>query len=187
MGVYYLAHSRTKGSVNGVRLYQYEDGRWTPEGLERRRADYRAARKAPHGFARVIGTAAAAAGATAGSVAAYNAYKQNPKGAGAGSSLQIANNKAGDIITNASKINEGLASSKKPYDPYLNDLSTKDLKAIVERLELEERYKKNVDIYAKKGQERLETFLKVGGGAVALAGSVAGLIAAIAAIKNAKS
>lgn len=30
----YLAHSRTKGSKNGVRRYQYENGRLTPEGIE---------------------------------------------------------------------------------------------------------------------------------------------------------
>ena len=34
----YLCHFRTKGSKNGVRRYQQEDGTWTPLGLERRKA-----------------------------------------------------------------------------------------------------------------------------------------------------
>lgn len=33
----YLEHYRTKGSKNGVRLYQYEDGTLTPAGIERYR------------------------------------------------------------------------------------------------------------------------------------------------------
>ena len=33
----YLCHYRTKGSKNGVRRYQQEDGTWTPLGLERRK------------------------------------------------------------------------------------------------------------------------------------------------------
>lgn len=40
MSEYYLVHSRTKGSKNGVRLYQYTDGTWTEEGKRRRRAEY---------------------------------------------------------------------------------------------------------------------------------------------------
>ena len=36
----YIAHSRTKGSKNGVRRYQNPDGTWTDLGLERRRAKY---------------------------------------------------------------------------------------------------------------------------------------------------
>lgn len=34
----YLAHFRTKGSKNGVRRYQQEDGTWTPLGLRERKA-----------------------------------------------------------------------------------------------------------------------------------------------------
>lgn len=36
----YLAHGRTKGSRNGERKYQLEDGTWTEEGLARRREMY---------------------------------------------------------------------------------------------------------------------------------------------------
>lgn len=39
----YLVHSRTVGSKNGVRNYQYKSGEWTPEGKERRREQYRRA------------------------------------------------------------------------------------------------------------------------------------------------
>ena len=35
-----LAHSRTVGSRNGERRYQYEDGTWTEEGKARRREEY---------------------------------------------------------------------------------------------------------------------------------------------------
>ena len=37
----YLAHWRTKGSKNGQRLYQYEDGTYTELGKERRRKGFR--------------------------------------------------------------------------------------------------------------------------------------------------
>lgn len=38
---YYLVHSRTKGSKNGVRRFQNPDGTGTPLGLERRRNEYK--------------------------------------------------------------------------------------------------------------------------------------------------
>ena len=38
---YYLVHSRTKGSKNGVRRFQNPDGTGTPLGLERRRDEYK--------------------------------------------------------------------------------------------------------------------------------------------------
>lgn len=41
----YLAHWRTKGSKNGQRLYQYEDGTYTELGKERRRKGFRERRE----------------------------------------------------------------------------------------------------------------------------------------------
>lgn len=37
-----LAHARTKGSKNGLRLYQFVSGDWTDEGKRRRREEYAA-------------------------------------------------------------------------------------------------------------------------------------------------
>jgi hypothetical protein len=42
----FIAHSRTKGSKNGRRRYQNENGTWTNEGKERRREEYARQRRA---------------------------------------------------------------------------------------------------------------------------------------------
>lgn len=70
----YLVHWRTKGSKNGQRLYQNEDGTWTTIGKERRRDQYNSERN-NSGFFRkaaavgLIGATALAAGAAAASSA----------------------------------------------------------------------------------------------------------------------
>ena len=40
MSEYVIIHSRTKGSKNGIRRYQFTDGTWTEEGKARRRSGY---------------------------------------------------------------------------------------------------------------------------------------------------
>ena len=80
-----LAHFRTKGSKNGVRRYQNEDGTWTPLGLRERKAregwgSERKARRAEKKAARAERKAASAAARNE-RMAAYKEEKRknNPK------------------------------------------------------------------------------------------------------------
>ena len=80
-----LAHFRTKGSKNGVRRFQMEDGTWTPLGLKERKeregwGSERKARRAEKKAARAERKAASAA-ARKERIAAYREEqrKKNPK------------------------------------------------------------------------------------------------------------
>lgn len=174
----YIAHSRTEGSKNGVRRWQYEDGTWTPEGLERRREEYRKInRKNGSGLRALIGgtgAGLAAVGAIAG----------------------VAGSKNPQQVTNAISTSKNTLDSSKqaadlfkkgklrPSDVKTQDLSNDDLNNIVKRMELEKKYADLLDNDREKGGDWVTKVMGTVGGLLAAGASIAVIYSVIKAKKN---
>lgn len=190
-----LTHWRTPGSKNGVRLYQYEDGTWTPDGLERRRAEYRRMNNSPHKGARVAigvaGTAGALGSTVAGGVTAFKNEGNKERAFAPGkdgkpSKMEKITRSSSDIIKSTSDINDILASDKKKYRALTDDLTNEELERMIRRMSLEKQYSELIERDKENGKNWINSALGVVGGMAAIGGSVAGIITAIAAIKKAK-
>lgn len=186
MSYYFLSHSRTPGSKNGVRLYQNEDGTWTPLGLERRRAEYNSQRgskgvRIGRAAVGVAGGAAAIGGIATSSVYAFN--KKNigrafaPGKDNKPSPMEKATRAAGDSVGETRKLMELFDSPDKR--PYTNDLSNKELEQMIRRMDLEKRYSELSKSSQAKGRDWVNTSIAAVGGLAALAGSAAAIITAI--------
>lgn len=191
-----LMHWRTKGSKNGERNYQNEDGTWTDLGLERRRAEYRRingsegvtkGRKLARGIAAVgvAGGAAAAAGAGVAALAKNKNYADAafaPGKDGKPSKAEKIANNSKDI---ADQINR-LASIDRNTNRrlYLNDLSDAEIRRMVDRMDLERRYSEAVARETPKARNYLKETLEVVGPLVAIGGSIVGIIAGIKSIRD---
>ena len=195
MGYSYLVHARTPGSKNGERRYQNEDGTWTPLGLERRRAEYKSSKKGNNRIARgavaALGTSAAIGNGVVGGLVAFkdkesmNVAFAPGKDNKASIGEKIARGSS-DIMRSTAEINDALANNGKKYTPYTNDLSNADLEKMIRRMNLEQQYANLTTANVQRGRDRLDTIMKIGGGVVALGGTAAALLTAIAAIKRAK-
>lgn len=170
----YLMHYRTKGSKNGQRLYQREDGSWTSIGLDRRRAQY-------NGTGRKIakGVAAGAAGASAAAniasaVALGRKGKLDSKDyAKALESGNRATEKMSDAYRSLDSTDKRLSGGKK-YD--FSKLSDGDLKRITNRLKMEQDlnyYLNKENEEAKVGREWVSDALSIAGGVAAIGASAA--------------
>lgn len=191
MSYYFLSHSRTPGSKNGVRLYQNEDGTWTPLGLERRRSEYKsqqASKGARIGKA-VVGVAGGAG--AVGGIATSSVYAFNKKNVGRAftpgkdnkpSPMEKATRAAGDSVNETKKLMELFDPTDKR--PYTNDLSNKELEQMIRRMDLEKRYSELSKGSQEKGRDWVNTSIAAVGGLAALAGSAAAIITAINKIRG---
>lgn len=191
----FIAHSRTPGSKNGVRKYQNEDGTWTEEGLERRRAEYAESRgrKIGRGVAAGAGGAVAVAGVTGGVLAAVSKkdrkgridralFKTGKEGKEKPSPAEtISRNSSAAIDAGKSMAD---AIGKDDRRPYMNDLSNEQLTKMINRLRLERDYANLSKESVEKGKDWLTPTLAVAGGVAALAGSAASIMTAIWTIKG---
>ena len=129
-----LMHFRTKGSKNGVRRYQNEDGSWTPLGLRERReregwGETRKERKAAKAVAKAEKKAARAE---------KRAAKLNAK----------------------SEAKAALKTKLKKKD--LSGLSDEELKKKIERVKMEQEYKELTrSPVLKAGEKIINTYLEM--------------------------
>lgn len=184
----YIAHSRTSGSKNGVRKYQYEDGRWTPEGLERRRSEYAQTKgkRVAKGVITGVGAAGAAAGIGAG---VYTASKTKggwdratEKGAkDKPSPSQKIANASKDVTSSAKDMANAIDDSMTPYT---NDLSNQELKNMIERMRLENDYSNLSKQTIEKGKDWVTPTVAAVASVAAITASTATIITAIRDIKG---
>lgn len=187
MSYYFLSHSRTPGSKNGVRLYQNEDGTWTTLGLERRREEYRRANKGSvgrniaRGTVAVTGIAASTAAGAATGIASYNRSDKAfaPGKDGKPSKVEKGARATNEMVKATKDMTDAITKSGKKQKPFLNDLSNSQLEKMIKRMDLEKRY---TDLSAgdtDKGDDWVSTSLAVAGGLSAVGLSVAAIITAI--------
>lgn len=192
MSYYFLSHSRTPGSKNGVRLYQNEDGTWTTLGLERRREEYRQATKGSVGRNIARGTVAVtgiAASTAAGAATGITSYNRPDKAFAPGKDGKPSKAEKGARATNemvkATKdMTDAIAKNGKKQKPYLNDLSNSELEKMIRRMDLEKRYTDLSTGDAEKGGDWVNTSLAVAGGLSAVGLSVAAVLSAIKAFAS---
>lgn len=185
----YLMHYRTKGSKNGERLYQYEDGRWTPLGLERRRSEYSEStgRKVAKGVVTGIGATAAIGGTAAGVYAATRGKNNLATAFTKGkddkpSPMEKITRSSNDIMSATKDVNRAIDGKKKK--PYTNDLSNEQLSRMIKRLQLEKSYSDLSSESVNNGKEWVVPALSAMG---TLAASAASITTAIYLIYRAKN
>lgn len=189
----YLMHFRTKGSKNGQRLYQNEDGTWTAIGLARRRAEYEGAgRKIARGAA-AVGTAAAAAGSIATAAAGAksndeNFFKQGKDGKP--SQYEKAVKESGNASDKALKMYKDLSAFDGDDAYELDNFSDAELKQMLDRMKLEKEvnhYLSEESNAAQKGKLHLDDVLSTVGTVASIAVSAAtvyGLLKSSGVIKS---
>lgn len=170
----YLIHARTKGSKNGVRLYQNEDGTWTAIGLARRRAQYEGVgRKIAKGAAALGSVSSVAGGAVASAAAAKS---------GNGPATLSTANATSSSVKSFNQLYDQLDTTKgnERYD--MNDISDAQLDYLVQRL----RKEKELNSYlneeaeaAKKGKMHLSDVLAIVGTLSTVAVSAATIFSAL--------
>lgn len=192
MSYYFLSHSRTPGSKNGVRLYQNEDGTWTTLGLERRREEYRQATKGSvgrniaRGTVAVTGIAASTAAGAATGITSYNSPDKAfaPGKDGKPSKAEKGARATNEMVKATKDMTDAIAKNGKKQKPYLNDLSNSELEKMIRRMDLEKRYTDLSTGDAEKGGDWVNTSLAVAGGLSAVGLSVAAVLSAIKAFAS---
>lgn len=189
----YLMHFRTKGSKNGERRYQNEDGTWTNLGKERRRLEYNKIDKEKlKSTAKKAGALALVGATVAGSTAAAVAVGTNANTANkAFTKGKDDKPSAAEKITRSSK--DGIEASQKIYrsiakeDKKKEDLSKysdDELRKRIARMDLERRYDELNSRNVSEGKDYVDTALNIAGGIAAIAGSAAAIATAIYTIKS---
>lgn len=170
----YLMHFRTKGSKNGVRLYQREDGTWTAIGLARRRSEYEGAgRKIAKGAAALGSVSSVAGGAVASAAAAKS---------GNGPATLSTANATSSSVKSFNQLYDQLDTTKgnERYD--MNDISDAQLDYLVQRLRKEKElngYLNEEAEAAKKGKMHLSDVLAIVGTLSTVAVSAATIFSAL--------
>lgn len=147
-----IAHSRTKGSKNGERRYQNEDGSLTPLGVEHQRE----MRRERTGY--------------------YDNRKQGSKDSSKDAKKKESNpgKDLGEAAKNLMKAGDELPTKKGKYmHRDYTKLSNQDLEKRIRRLELEDRYGQlsGDSKYVKSGSEKVADVLKYLGSALAVVAS----------------
>lgn len=146
----YLEHWRTKGSKNGVRLYQHEDGTYTELGKERRRVSFPKFKKP--------------------SKEAVNRWfdpsikggKDRPPVSPAERIMK----ETGNTAERTANIAKTLRPAKPR--PETKKMSDEELRKRIQRLELEKRYNTLVDEDISRGKVALNDILSVVGDVAAI-------------------
>ena len=152
----FIAHSRTKGSKNGVRLYQYEDGTYTELGKARRRVGFNRER-------------------------AGKFFDQTIKGGKDKPNISPAEkigNEAGNVVSETRSIERVLRKTKEKDRPSKH-LSDEELKKKIARLELEKRYDSLTAEDVSRGKLEFDDIMSIIGSTLAIGISAAKLYATI--------
>lgn len=162
----YLIHYRTGGEKKGVRRYQHEDGTYTEEGLERKRA-----------------------------ATGYKGVRNKLKSAFSNKSLNKASNRVGqlDNINDQSKGILGRVSNIKnrfstPDYPDLSNMTDQDLRNYVNRYNLEQNYLRAIGAgnNVSRGEQITQEVLDTAGDVLAVTGSALAIALSIKALKGGK-
>lgn len=172
----YIAHFRTKGSKNGVRLYQNEDGTYTELGKERRRKndsyDYNRAVKAERRYTRHIS-----------SISSDKLFTRDKQGKSPAESIS---GNVLNITRDASNIARIVSSTKKSSrssDAKIKRMSDNELRERVNRLNLEKQYRSLTYEDTSRGKIAAEDVLSIAGSVVTIG---AGGVAIYATLKDLK-
>lgn len=142
MSEYILIHSRTKGSKNGVRRYQFTDGTWTEEGKARRRAEYGGSDTDSMHYARSVrGPRRKSANSNRRSSEEIEDMIDRATRAGKdgkASRIEKAARSSQDIIDASSRIVNRVTKGK-PERP-ASEMSDKELRQKIDRMRLEQQY-----------------------------------------------
>jgi len=189
----FIAHSRTKGSKNGVRLYQYEDGTYTELGKARRRkgdglSDYDRAVAAERRYVKSLNKMDRAErraarevsrSSTVGKDKAKKLFAQSIKGGKDKpnvSPIEKSLKETGEIVDEVTKAYQLIDSKKQSSKPRESkSLSDEELRKRISRLELERRYDSLSESDVDKG--RYDTM-----DVLAFVGSTVGIFASAATI-----
>lgn len=175
----FIAHSRTKGSKNGRRRYQNENGTWTNEGKERRREEYARQRRAALPGEVSAEYSNRGRGTTSGETFEFKKNREGkytyagPKSrrANMGDIDQIARN-ADKIPGSAKDISDGISRIKgKKKRENLSKYSDEELRRKVNRLNLERQYDQLTANDKSRGKEKVDGILQVAGGVTGIVAS----------------
>lgn len=156
----FIAHSRTKGSKNGVRLYQYEDGTYTELGKERRRVGFNK-EKAKKWFEPSV-----------------KVGKDKPNV----SPAEKVGKEAGNIASEVKNIGR-VVSKTKPKDRPSKHMTDEELKKRIARLELERRYDSLSSEDVSRGKLEFDDIMSMVGSTLAVGLSAVTLYATIRNVK----
>lgn len=172
---YYLVHSRTKGSKNGVRRFQNPDGTGTPLGLERRRAEY----KHSKGLNTYV----------AGKVAAHE-LRKNVRNYGKEETQSSINtkelskgiNSTKDVVNNArsQRADNKRVKEKVTALEEAKNMTDKELRERLNRLNLENNYVNAISQQSvSNGSDTVDKILYYTGAVLGIAGAAVSIYAAV--------
>lgn len=154
MSEYYLVHSRTKGSKNGIRRYQFTDGTWTEEGKARRRAEY-------------------------GEM--YDRAFKPGKDGKPSKAVKIMN-KSSEIIDVTDRMVTRASKKKSGKDP--KEMSDKELREALNRLRMEQEYDRLSQQEVSEGSAKAHEILEYVGDAVTITGGLFAIWESIHSIRK---
>lgn len=178
----FLMHWRTKGSRNGVRLYQYPDGSLTPLGRE-----HYGIGPARKGYT-VIGKSSSGSGESDGGNSGNSGkwFKQNIKAGKDKAPVSPAEKTAKEsqrMVDETRGIAQAVRRIKQrnAQTEDLSEISDAELKARINRLNMERQYATLTTEETGQGLETVADILAIVGGTVAIVG---GVVTTVATIKN---
>lgn len=178
----FLIHWRTKGSRNGVRLYQYPDGSLTPLGRE-----HYGIGPARKGYT-VIGKSSSGSGESDGGNSGNSGkwFKQNIKAGKDKAPVSPAEKTAKEsqrMVDETRGIAQAVRRIKQrnAQTEDLSEISDAELKARINRLNMERQYATLTTEETGQGLETVADILAIVGGTVAIVG---GVVTTVATIKN---
>lgn len=178
----FLMHWRTRGSKNGVRLYQYPDGSLTPLGRE-----HYGIGPARKGYT-VIGKSSSGSGESDGGNSGNSGkwFNQNIKAGKDKAPVSPAEKTAKEsqrMVDETRGIAQAVRRIKQrnAQTEDLSEISDAELKARINRLNMEQQYAKLTTEDTAEGLETVADILAIVGGTVAIIG---GVVTTVATIKN---
>lgn len=157
-----LKHSRTKGSKNGERLYQNEDGTYTELGKQRRREKYEAFKSKAGSF-----------------------FEQNIKGGKDKPNTSAAEKtikNTSQMINDATDLTNAISNIRSRNSRGQNATSSMtdtELREAINRLRMEREYADLTTKETSKGMQIVKDVLSIAGPTVAIVGGIVGTAATI--------
>ncbi len=183
---YYLVHSRTKGSKNGVRRYQNPDGTGTPLGLERRRDEYKRSKGLNTYVAGKVAARELRNEAKRTIVVNDEAIRVIPKERGSSSinanELAKGINSTKDVVNNArsERANSKRAKEKISALEDAKNMTDEELRERLKRLNLENNYVNAISQQSvSNGSDTVDKILFYTGAILGIAGSAVGIYASL--------
>lgn len=159
-----LYHARTKGSKNGIRLYQYKDGTYTEEGKARRRKSNPIYMKEQKDGSWAMGR-----------------KKKTAK------QINEQKNAVGGVFRDATSTTSGVKKLVERMPEEHQDLShmtNRELQRYITRANLERQYNQITAQEVRTGKQKRLEMLDIAGDVLSVAGSATALALSIIALKR---